>query len=158
ASPSASAFDIEWDPLKPELKDKVLLPILGDQYGRVLESQRLQLQYGAGAFTIRYYDTILPIAPCTYVPILEWHLEDLQQTLGAEHPHLLELRSIITGLGHLPPRTEQDPARREERHREKEVLKRRLATLLAESAAVSTFVEGNVLRYNGVAGDPRSLD
>ena len=90
--------------------------------------------------------------------ILEWQLEELQQTLGAEHPHLLELRSIITGLGHLPPRTEQDPARSEERQREKEVLKRRLATLLAESAAVREFVKGNVLRYNGVAGDPRSLD
>jgi len=158
ASPSASFFDIEWDPIKPELKNKVLLPILGDQYGRALEQQELQLEFKDGAFSIRYYDTVLPVTPRTYVAILEWHIEDLQQTLGAEHPQFVELRSIITGLGHLPSRTEQDPVRIEERHREKEVLKRRLATLVGESPAVHEFVEANVLRYNGVKGDPRSFD
>ena len=158
ASPSASFFDIEWDPIKPELKNKVLLPILGDQYGRVLERQELQLEFKDGAFSIRYYDTVLPVTPRTYVAILEWHLDELQHTLGAEHPQLVELRSIITGLGHLPSRTEQDPLRIEERQREKEVLKRRLATLVAESPAVREFVNGTVVRYNGVKGDPRSFD
>src|SRR5262249_37905780 len=62
------------------------------------------------------------------------------------------------GLGHLPSRTEQDPVRVQERHREKEVLKRRLATLVGESPAVREFVDANVLRYNGVKGDPRSFD
>jgi (1->4)-alpha-D-glucan 1-alpha-D-glucosylmutase len=33
----ASCFDIDWTPVKDELANKVLLPILGDQYGRVLE-------------------------------------------------------------------------------------------------------------------------
>src|SRR5829696_9315589 len=35
----AKVFDIDWQPLKPELPHKVLLPILGDQYGAVLERQ-----------------------------------------------------------------------------------------------------------------------
>ena len=115
AAACAGFFDIEWDPIKPELKDKVLLPLLGDQYGRLLENQELQLEYGAGAFCTRYHDTVLPLDPCTYVAILEWRLDTLQQTLGAEHPQLLELRSIVTALNHLPPRTEQDSARLEER-------------------------------------------
>src|SRR5262245_4209419 len=158
ASPNASSFDIEWDPIKPELKNKVLLPILGDQYGRVLEQQELQLEFRDGGFNIRYYDTVLPVTPRTYVAILEWHIEELQQKLGAEHPQFVELRSIITGLGHLPSRTEQDPGRIEERHREKEVLKRRLATLVGESPAVREFVDANVARYNGIKGDARSFD
>ena len=33
----AHFFDIEWHPVKDELADKVLIPILGDQYGAVLE-------------------------------------------------------------------------------------------------------------------------
>src|SRR2546430_76324 len=36
ASPYASTFDIDWRPVKTELTDKVLLPVLGDQYGAVL--------------------------------------------------------------------------------------------------------------------------
>ena len=158
AAACAGFFDIEWDPIKPELKDKVLLPLLGDQYGRLLENQELQLEYRAGAFCIRYHDTILPLDPCTYVAILEWRLDTLQQTLGAEHPQLLELRSIVTALNHLPPRTEQDPARLEERQREKEVVKRRLAALISESPEVRAFAEDNVRRYNGVKGDARSFD
>ena len=46
-----------------ELADKVLIPILGDQYGEVLERQELQLTYRDGAFVVRYYEESLPIAP-----------------------------------------------------------------------------------------------
>ena len=62
----ARFFDIEWHPVKDELADKVLIPILGDQYGEVLERQELQLTYRDGAFVVRYYDESLPIAPDTY--------------------------------------------------------------------------------------------
>ena len=43
-SPYASFFDIDWMPLKPDLAYKVLLPILGDQFGKVLEEQQLVLK------------------------------------------------------------------------------------------------------------------
>jgi (1->4)-alpha-D-glucan 1-alpha-D-glucosylmutase len=158
ASPFASFFDIEWDPIKPELKDKVLLPLLGDQYGRVLENQELQLEFRDGVFSVRYYDSVLPVAPRTYAGIVEWRLDELQQKLGADDPHLLELRSIVTALGHLPAQTERDPAKLDERRREKEVVKRRLAALVRESAEVRAFVDDAVRRYNGVKGDARSFD
>src|SRR4030067_1721906 len=43
SSEYAGFFDIDWEPVKRELKDKVLLPVLGDQYGKVLEDQELAL-------------------------------------------------------------------------------------------------------------------
>src|ERR1043165_5177955 len=52
----ATAFDIEWHPIKRELENKVLLPILGDQYGAVLEKQEMELVYGDRAFLLRYGD------------------------------------------------------------------------------------------------------
>src|SRR3984893_4490908 len=52
-SPRASFFDIEWDPPKPELRNKVLLPVLPNQYGEVLESGQLQLELTDGAFLLR---------------------------------------------------------------------------------------------------------
>src|SRR5436309_13843314 len=56
----AHFFDIEWHPVKDELADKVLIPILGDQYGAVLERQELCLSFDAGAFSVRYFDETLP--------------------------------------------------------------------------------------------------
>ena len=71
ASPHAAYFDIDWRPVKEELRNKVLLPILGDQYGQVLESGELKLEYREGAFFLRYYQSLLPIEPRTYRTILD---------------------------------------------------------------------------------------
>src|SRR5688572_24465061 len=66
----ATVFDIDWTPLKPELEHKVLLPVLGDTYGAILERQEIQLEYENGAFRVRYYDNVFPITPGTYDRIL----------------------------------------------------------------------------------------
>ncbi len=154
----ASCFDIDWTPVKDELANKVLLPILGDQYGYVLENQELILSYEDGAFFLSYYDHRLPIAPRPSVAILFHRLGDLEQALGGEHAELLEYRSIITALGHLPLRAETGRDKVIERNREKEIIKKRLATLMNANHAIRAFVEDNVRFFNGVKGDPRSFD
>jgi len=78
----AQFFDIDWHPLKPELEDKVLLPILGDSYGAVLERQEIKLQYVSGAFKACYGDNVLPISPGTYDKILGVESEALLAELG----------------------------------------------------------------------------
>ncbi|HEY5753674.1 MAG TPA: malto-oligosyltrehalose synthase [Chthoniobacterales bacterium] len=67
----ARYFDIDWHPLKNELHNKVLLPILGDQYGRVLEKGEFRLEWKDGAFTLNYYQHRLPLTPSSTLPILE---------------------------------------------------------------------------------------
>jgi (1->4)-alpha-D-glucan 1-alpha-D-glucosylmutase len=158
ASPRAAFFDIDWTPIKPELRDRVLLPVLPDQYGRVLELQQLQLELADGAFHLRYAGARLPIAPDTYAQILTDRLDVLAGRLGAEDAGLQELRSILTALEHLPGRTETDPQRIEERLREKEIVKRRLGALAKESAEIREHLEETVRRFNGTAGDPASFD
>ncbi len=56
-SPYAAYFDIDWRPVKEELRNRILLPILGDQYGQVLEAGELKLEYRDGAFFVRYFQT-----------------------------------------------------------------------------------------------------
>jgi (1->4)-alpha-D-glucan 1-alpha-D-glucosylmutase len=154
----APAFDIDWEPLKAELRAKVLLPILGDHYGRVLERGELKLQLESGGFFLRYYDHVLPVNPRTYPLILAPLAPRLAATLGAEHDSVLELQSILTGLGHLPPRTESSRAKVMERRREKEILKRRLATLVAELPVAAALLASRLDELNGRAGEPRSFD
>jgi (1->4)-alpha-D-glucan 1-alpha-D-glucosylmutase len=157
-SPYATFFDIDWHPIKPELANSVLLPILEDQYGEVLESGKFRLAYAEGAFTIIYGATRLPVAPRTYIPILQALLEQLLTEQDEAHGHAEELQSILTALSYLPPRDEADPARRAERQREKEVVKRRIAALYDASHAARAAFDAVVERYNGVVGDATSFD
>src|SRR2546429_2361065 len=158
--PSAQAakfFDVEWHPVKEELADKVLVPVLGDRYGAVLERGEIQLELHEGAFRVRYYDHLFPVNPRSYGQILGYRIDELEKKLGRSEA-LDELKSILFVLEHMPSRHEKDPARLEERRREKEVVKRRVATLCAASAAVRRHLEENVRIFNGTAGKPRSFD
>jgi (1->4)-alpha-D-glucan 1-alpha-D-glucosylmutase len=154
----ATFFDIDWRPPKQTLANKTLLPILGDQYGRVLENQEIQLVYHRGAFFVNYYETRLPIASRTSIIILNAALDKLKDALDEAHPHRLEFESIITALSYLPPRTETDPEKRRERLREKGIAKRRLAALVSESREARVALKNTVKEFNGVRGDARSFD
>lgn len=154
----AEAFDIDWTPLKRELEGKVLLPILGNLYGTVLENQEIRVACDDGRFVVDYYDHRLPVAPKSSVMILSHRLDAFIGRAGDDSPHAQELQSIITALRHLPGRTDLDPPLVKERYREKEIIRQRLAALLRDSPAVAQFVDDNIRRFNGVPGDPASFD
>ena len=71
ASRYAEYFDIDWKPLKPALRNKLLLPILGDQYGAELERKHIQVSIDDGRLRIHYYDHTMPVAPRTVHPIFD---------------------------------------------------------------------------------------
>ena len=152
----APYFDIDWRPLKSDLHDKVLLPILGDQYGRVLERGELRVRFDGGSFSLTYFDHVFPIAPGTYRYILELALENLAEF--REEDFYAEFQSILTALEYLPRRTETDPERIKERAREKEIIKKRLERRCAEAPQVQRGIEKTVETINGHIGDPRSFD
>src|SRR5215472_16147504 len=72
-SPFAAYFDINWDPVRPDLKGRVLLPVLGDHYGAVLENGDIALRFDAeaGSFSAWYYEHRFPLSPDSYATILE---------------------------------------------------------------------------------------
>ncbi|HUB02497.1 MAG TPA: malto-oligosyltrehalose synthase [Terriglobales bacterium] len=161
ASEYADFFDIDWDPIKEELQGKVLVPILADQYGNVLENGDLKLVFDCdrGEFSIFYHEHRFPIDPTEYPRILNPNLDGIQQTPGAGREDFLELQSISTAFSHLPARgAELTPERRAERAREKEVQKRRLASLCSRSPDVHDFLKRNVEQFNGHPDDPHSYD
>ncbi len=157
-SPYAACFDIDWHPVKPELADKLLLPILGQRYGLALEERKLSIEFREGAFFLRYFDNELPLGPRTATPLLKDHLEELRSLLGQEQAEVIELESIVTALEHLPLQTARDLASVRERQREKEVIKRRLRELTANSPAILAHIERNIAEYNGQDGEAHSLD
>jgi (1->4)-alpha-D-glucan 1-alpha-D-glucosylmutase len=154
----ASYFDINWHPLKKELDNKILIPILSDQYGSVLEKGELTLVFEEGSFFIHYYDHKLPIIPKTCCTILTLNSAALECDLGADNPEFQELTSIVTALGHLPPTTELNQELVLDRYRESVVIKRRFLNLYETGSAIRNFIDANVATFNGIIGEPRSFD
>lgn len=154
----AAFFDIDWHPVKGELEGKVLLPILGEQYGTVVENQEIILEYCEGRFFIRYCDHQLPVDPKPSAMILALRLDELISRARSDDPHAQEFQSILTALRHLSARNELDPGRVAERYREKEIISRRLARIMDESPTVQAFVQENVAIFNGTKGDSKSFD
>ena len=158
SSPFASFFDIDWLPPKADLANKVLLPVLADQFGRVLENGELKIAYRNGAFELSYYDRVFPVAPRSWIKLFEPVLARLEHELGDSSREFLELASIVTALNHLPLRTETDAAKVRERQREKEMVKERLAALMETNTAVRSAVEASIADLNGSTGKPHSFD
>jgi (1->4)-alpha-D-glucan 1-alpha-D-glucosylmutase len=160
ASVYAGYFDIDWNPIKDELQGRVLVPVLGDAYGAVLERAEIELRFDAvrGEFSFWYYEHRFPLDPREYARILSPNAERLAARLGPENPMVHEFGSLATAIGHLPRRTVTDPGRLAERNRDKEIHKRHLASLVQRSPDVAWLIDEVVRELNGTAGEPLSFD
>ena len=154
----ADFFDIDWNPPVRKLAGKMLIPLLGDHYGNVLERQELELVFEEGAFFVSYFGNKFPIRPDTYKLILQHRIEDLQTRLSGDSSHLTELLRVITVLTHLPPHTKQNRDKLAERHCEKEIIKKRLFILCNESPEIRNFIAENIRIFNGIKGNIDSFN
>jgi (1->4)-alpha-D-glucan 1-alpha-D-glucosylmutase len=131
----AGWFDIDWDPDRRYLHDKLLIPFLGDQYGLELERGHLALKFdpASGSFAVWAYDTHkLPICPLHY-----------HRILGDEHPALERFGDAFAGLPDWRPQIA---------HRAGE-LKAQLAALACAETEVRAAIDAALARLNGRAGD-----
>jgi len=137
-SPYAAYFDINWHPLRADLQGRVLLPVLGDQYGVVLERGEIVLRFDAdeGSFSAWYYGHRFPISPPGYPVIL--------QHGGAP---LAGLAEEFAGLRQVVPAAMRDRALE---------LKRRLAEAVRDPA-VARAIDAAVATHAGTPGRPASF-
>jgi (1->4)-alpha-D-glucan 1-alpha-D-glucosylmutase len=158
SSPFAGFFDIDWKPPKTELRDKVLLPVLSEQYGRVLENGELRLAEAEGGLTVNYGDRRFPLDPGTYPMILGGAARRLREKEGSDDAAVRHLESIIAAAESLPPRIVTRAETAHERQREKETLKSRLRDLLRESGPARRSLDDELREMSGSKGTPRSFD
>jgi 4-alpha-glucanotransferase/(1->4)-alpha-D-glucan 1-alpha-D-glucosylmutase len=158
ASALADFFDIDWHPPSEHLGNRVLLPILGEQYGVELAAGKLVLTFepDEGAFSVRYFTHRLPIDPGEYPRILAGAVRVLEAGGGAHH--VQTLRSISDAFARLPRRSTHERARIAERALESNIAKGRLARLARASSEAAAAIGQAVAALNGHAGDAASFD
>ncbi len=157
ASPYADYFDIDWHPINADLAGKVLVPVLDDHYGKVLERGELKLAFDAacGAFAVHYHEHYLPIDPREYPALLE----PAKNACGDALPPVAaaECDSLITAFRHLPARDAVGAEQVAERHRDKELHKTRLGKLVRDAPVLGEAIDDAVRELNGVPGEPGSF-
>jgi len=159
ASAHANTFDIEWSPAAPEMQGRVLLPVLGDHYGRVLESGELQLHFLAedGEFALRYWNHRFPLDPATYPEIFAVLPAPPAQDESESDSHAV-VASLLASFERLPPRDSSDDEQRRARVRDAGVYKRNLARLAARNEWLRHWIDSCLQRYNGTPGEPATFD
>lgn len=155
-SPHAQVFDIEWRPAQVALRGKVLLPVLGDHYGRVLEAGELRLAFdpAEGSFSVWYYAHRFPVSPPHYGSLLG----DIARALAADGADsgVEEIKAIAAGFHNLrhPARSARGRAARREEARS---LKQLLAAAVARHSALARRLDEAMARLNGTPGDGASF-
>lgn len=148
ASPYAPFFDINWE---AGADGRLLLPVLGDQYGAVLERGELVLTLADGAFSVRYFAHRFPLCLKEYPRLLRLAAETVEA--GDDRQRLGELATAFAALDTGGPSVQRQALLR----READELKRRLARLVEESAPVRAALDGAVAQINGSPDDPASF-
>ncbi len=139
-------FDIDWQPHEEKLRNKLLVPILGDHYGRVLARGEIEIKRRGGEFFIQYFDHQLPAAPRSLPAILSAAAEGS----GSDH-----LAFLADSLWRLPLPSLTDRASVTERHRDKEVIRGLLERLFSETPFIGELVDRTLGQFNR---DPGRLD
>jgi (1->4)-alpha-D-glucan 1-alpha-D-glucosylmutase len=133
-SPFAAYFDINWDAERRDLKDRILLPVLGDQYGAILEQGGIELRFDSaeGSFSAWYFDHRFPISPKSYSVILD-----------AGGGSLAEIAKDFTAVRECQPTAARARTA---------LLKRRLGEIAAEPVAAAAIATALQTINGGVGG------
>ncbi|HEY2039765.1 MAG TPA: malto-oligosyltrehalose synthase [Edaphobacter sp.] len=128
----ASFFDIDWEPVEERLRDKILVPILGDQYGRVLHQGGIKVARADNRFHVEAAGQILPVAPQS-LPSILGRAADLSRSKT--------LSFLAASFGRLPSPPYEDRIKVLALHNDKEVLYGLLDRLCREEKGVCEGIE-----------------
>jgi malto-oligosyltrehalose synthase len=144
ASIYSEYFDIDWQPVKKELNNKVLLPILGDFYGKVLHDGQLKIKFDCknGSFFVQYFNHRVPLNIGTYTNILGKRLSLLSERLGSDSNDLSEYKSILDAFTHLEELSTAPEISANWSEKSKE--RKRLSVLCERNPLIKEFIEQNL--------------
>src|ERR1700677_3110774 len=142
----ATWFDIDWNSSEVKLQNKVLIPVLGDQYGRILSAGQIKVERRGVTFQVRYADNLFPVAPRSLSIVL---------AKAAQSASNDTLNFVADSFLRLPSPESADHEIGLARHRDKTVIYDLLKRLCEEQPQVVAAIDRAVDQLNS---DPDALD
>ncbi|MBV8114104.1 MAG: malto-oligosyltrehalose synthase [Silvibacterium sp.] len=135
----ASYFDIDWRPQEERLRDKVLVPILPEQYGRALQDGAIKVTRNGVRFQVEASGQTFPVAPISLPAIL---------VRAADYARSDTLNFLAASFGRLPSPEYFDRRTILARDRDKLVLFRLLARLCDEEPKICEMIDRSIEELN----------
>ncbi len=135
----ATFFDVDWNSSEEKLRDKVLMPVLGDQYGRVLSRGELKIAREGIDFVIQYFDQSFPMSPQS----IAWPLGRAAAMAPSD-----TLNFLAASFARLPAPTADERSVQLSRHRDKQVLRKLLERLCDEEPGSCRAIDDAVAEIN----------
>ena len=135
----ATWFDIDWHSFEVKLQNKVLIPVLGDQYVRILSAGQIRFEHSCDYFQVRYLDNLFPVAPASLSSLLARAAEYAKDDL---------LNFIADSFSQLPSPESTDLDVAMARHRDKTVIYALLKRLCEEDPQVVAAIHRAVDELN----------
>ncbi len=145
ASQYASYFDVDWQPPDARLRNTILLPVLADHYGRVLEAGEFSLRRDAGSMSLHYGDHRFPLSPRSVETVLHRAAERCPED---------RLAFLADSFARLPHAAATDRRSARLRRRDKEVLREMLEQLCREQPPVAEAID---VALREIAADHEAL-
>jgi (1->4)-alpha-D-glucan 1-alpha-D-glucosylmutase len=139
ASRYARYFDVDWEGPEPHLHNLVVVPVLADHYGRMLEAGAIQVERADAHFLVRYEEHILPLAPRSLDAIL---------APAAARIDDVELAFLADSFAALPPASSSNPVDLARRHRDKRILAEWLRVRLERNPRAGEAIDETVRAIN----------
>jgi (1->4)-alpha-D-glucan 1-alpha-D-glucosylmutase len=136
---AAYAFDVDWNSPERKLKDIVLVPVLRDPRGKVLQSGALTVEREHARFLVRYEGQRFSVAPRSVGLILH---------AAAERRAAPRLQFLADAYAELPSPNPLDHASVERRDRDRVILGALLAEYLAADPEGAAAVDAALARLN----------
>jgi (1->4)-alpha-D-glucan 1-alpha-D-glucosylmutase len=147
----AGFFDIDWSSGAEGGVAQVLVPILDNHYGRVLEEGRLQLVCEDGGLSVASGDLRFPLRPQTYQAVLE--------PLATGSKAAGDVAGLARAFATLPKaEAAEDNEAAKRRTQQLTELKQRLATALRERDDFRQALDQRLAELNGRVGEAASFD
>ncbi|HEY9883014.1 MAG TPA: malto-oligosyltrehalose synthase [Thermosynechococcaceae cyanobacterium] len=152
-SDSFDYFDIDWNHIYEEIRERVLAPLLGNLYSDCIENGEIKLAYDETGLSVNYYSLRLPVRIESYARFITYNLGQLTKSLGRRHPDFVKLLGILYLLKNLPAE-----AKGRERYDQVAFVKGLLWELHEQNEAVKELIAANVKSFNGEVGSPESFN
>lgn len=135
----ASYFDIDWQPSESNTRDRILVPVLGDQYGHILSSGKIKVVRHGAKFLVQYAEHFYPAAPRSIPVFLLKAAERISSSI---------LGFLSDSYSRLPAPDMVERSAVLMRHRDKDVINRFLEKVCVEDSTAADAIDDAIAELN----------